>query len=87
MQFLLTTEKIRTNDLVKFALSDIKPNKQKDGGTQELGVPYSRLSKMWTGIQISLGAPFVVGRCESFIEDLSILHQSEFTKEDNHDKF
>lgn len=60
MQFLLTTEKIRTNDLVKFALSDIKPNKQKDGGTQELGVPYSRLSKMWTGKQISLGAPFVV---------------------------
>lgn len=80
MQFLLTTEKIRTNDLVKFALSDIKPNKQNDGETQELAVPYSRLPKMWTGTQISLG-------CESFIEDLFILHQSGFTKEDNHDTF
>lgn len=85
MQFLLTTEKIRTNDLVKFALSDIKPNKQKDGGTQELGVPYSRLVK---NVDWYTNFPRCsLRRCESFIEDLSILHQSEFTKEDNHDKF
>lgn len=85
MQFLLTTEKIRTNDLVKFALSDIKPNKQNDGETQELAVPYSRLPKMWTGTQISLGAPFVVVNrlSKTFLSSTN----RGFTKEDNHDTF